>query len=149
MTGQQLPKTTTNLARGLWLRAYREGRVDVTLGIKADVSRMRFALYNAVKSFRGVDQTGLRGEQLELAQAVADCRLQIDGLTLSIVRSDSGSLEQAMLNALGGLPPAVDAPELTEAGESLSASLSRVIDALDGQPDAGEVRRTPYYTRGD
>ena len=142
------------LLQALWRKAAREGRVEVKLKSKADATRLRFSLYNAVRLVREgkvVDE--------ELRAAVEDCSIGLEGAVLTLQQKAQTAYFQVIAGVLGddGIAEALAAPNpvsadsapVTGAPEDLAAMHERLAKEF-GQPTAAEPsapRSTPYSTR--
>lgn len=142
------------LLQALWRKAAREGRVEVKLKSKADATRLRFSLYNAVRLVREgkvVDE--------ELRAAVEDCSIGLEGAVLTLQQKAQTAYFQVIAGVLGddGVAEALAAPNPVSAdiapaagnGEDLAAMQERLAkEFANGQGvEQPAPRSTPYYTR--
>lgn len=135
--------------QGLWRRALaREEGLSVALPTKSDATRMRFALYNAV---RGVRKGDIVDPELLRATEELAVRVGVDGKgkpCVTFVKKSNGVLLAAALDALGGdLPaPAPTAEEVALGG--VAERLSALSKEVSGEAAPAEPARvTPYYKR--
>lgn len=121
----------TKLMHAVWLKAYKDGEVTLTLRSKSDVANVRFKLYNAAK----VVKNWPVGTNMELEDAVANCSISILGPTqLSIYRSDKSVTMQDLAAQIGvTLDPQADVRQMED---EAAAMLERM-----GLVPAPEVKR--------
>ena len=138
------------LMHGIWRKAAREGKLELTLPTKADAVRLRFGLYNSVRAVR-------EGKVLdeELRTAAEDCMISlVDDVKVVVQLKARTAFMQAIAGALGddleqalAASAPVSADSAQEASE-LAAMQERLAKEF-GQTDQEQSapRSTPYYTR--
>lgn len=120
----------------IWLKAHREGRLEVTLPTAADAVRTRFGLYNSVKAIR----TGKLVNE-ELKQAVDNCTVNVAGNVLTVMPTWEKVEVSALLGILGKTMEEVGIPQpKTQEEVAMEASQARIIQNLStGTAVAGEA----------
>lgn len=143
------PTDEQTVLRAIWRKALATGEHRINLKSIADCHRVRFALYNAVRAVR----KGLLTDP-ELLRATKELIIRVEGTTVLLLRRDSTSEMQALLESLGpdgaellGSPAPKSAVEL-EVEDSQARFLEQLKKELGPEPEAGSgARSTPYYTR--
>jgi hypothetical protein len=113
------------ILQNLWiLAASRPDGVEVPCGDAASARRLRFALYNAVKWFKG-DKAKPCSEAL--ANAIATCALSFteDETGVVVRQKIATKVNQAILSVLGDLPLLSDADR--QAQESGQRMMQRLL----------------------
>ena len=139
------------LLQGLWRKAFGQDEpLAIPCKTASNATRMRFALYNAVRGVR----TGKDKVDDLLRQATENCSIGFDPEDKSILIMQRKVMTEMMQTVAGILG---DAPELRKSEEQMEAeaSLALVTKKLSegvspAQPSVGDVglpRVTPYYTR--
>lgn len=119
------------ILQNLWvMAASRPDGVEVPCGDASSARRLRFALYNAVKWFKGENAKPCSEE---LANAIATCSLSFtaDETGVVIRQKIATKVNQAILSVLGGLPLLSD--EERQAKESGERMMKRMLE--DAQID--------------
>lgn len=134
----------------IWLKAYKEGEVILSLNSKKEANRVRFSLYNAVKAVKASATASI------LKEAAENCSIKfIDEKTLCVQSAMNDPLLQNIAAIVGqdltDIKPHGQGALTSEAQIDKDAleSLERVLDKLK-QDDTGEAkpkRITPYYER--
>lgn len=149
-------KQETKLLRALWRKAFRGEPVEIKLAEKGEQTRVRFALYAAIRPFRA----GGGLEDDELRRAAEECSVRVVEGGLEIIRRDMHSTGKALLEALGGEAAAEEARgrEVGDNVEPLTGDdaldireLEKRLSGLETKPSevSPGARTTPYYTRED
>ena len=142
-----------SVMQALWRLAYRKGRHSIDLPSLSDCRRVRFALYNAVRTVR---QGKLFDE--ELAAAAAECSISIEGTTLIIQAKSATPAMNAVLASIGGEldsllavePKSQEQVDMERSQAKLLEKLNEPVKdepAIDKPAEAYGARVTPYYTR--
>lgn len=111
-----------SILQQLWIHAYKEGGATVDCGTQAAATRMRFALYNAVKTYRDG-----KGEPPEvLRKAIDNCAISMtaDKKSVIIQPKVSTSNMRAILAVLG------DTPIKTAEELAMDESLARIMEKV-------------------
>lgn len=139
------------LLQGLWRKAFGQDEpLTIPCKTASNATRMRFALYNAVRGVR----TGKDKVDDLLRRATENCSIGFDPEDKSILIMQKKVMTEMMQTVAGILG---DAPELKKSDEQMEAeaSLALLTKKLNegvsaDQPtavDVGLPRVTPYYTR--
>ena len=111
-----------SILQQLWIHAHKQGGATVECGSQAAATRMRFALYNAVKSYRDG-----KGEPPQvLREAIDNCAISMTADKQSIVIQPkvSTSNMKAILAILG------EASIKTAEELSMDESLARIMEKV-------------------
>lgn len=132
------------ILHAVWRKALAEGQLVIPVKSASDATRLRFSLYNAVRPVR-------EGKVVspDLLQAVQECSVRIEGLTVVVQLKANTELMQAIADALGGVgqleaASTAAAPTSMEAQE-IEDSQRKLLEKLE--QDALPTRSTPYYSR--
>jgi len=131
------------ILHAVWRKAFAEGQITIPVKSASDATRLRFSLYNSVRAVR-------EGKVVspDLLQAVQECSVRVEGLSVVIQLKANTELMQAITEALGGTEnleaAAAIVPTSAEAQE-IEESQRRLLEKLE--QDAAPTRSTPYYTR--
>ena len=132
------------ILHAVWRKAIAEGQVTIPTKSASDATRLRFSLYNSVRPVR-------EGKVVspDLLQAVQECSVRIEGLSVVVQLKANTELMQAIAAALGGteaLEAAATAIAPTSAEvQEIEDSQRKLLEKLE--QDAQPTRVTPYYTR--
>ena len=128
------------ILQNLWiLAASRPDGVAVPCGDKASARRLRFAMYNAVKWFKG---EGAKACSEELSNAIATCSLSFteDETGVVIRQKIATKVNQAILSVLGDLEILSD--DQRQAKESGERMLKRMQEEMaPPQPTVSDLAK--------
>lgn len=83
----------------VWLKAYQDGEVRIPLDSKADLTNIRFKLYNAARKVKAQPP----GTDFKLEDAVNNCSIRTEAeTTLVVYRKDKSNLLAKVAFAIGG-----------------------------------------------
>lgn len=138
------------LLQALWRKAARmEEPLRIPCGSPGEATRLRFALYNAVKDIRKPKE-GFTPEP-ELQAAVQNCSVSFDPEDKKVLLLQRQVVTGMMATLKGLLGPEGMAEETLVGPESLSPeeeSQRRLLEMLqEPEPEPAPARSTPYYTR--
>lgn len=137
------------LLQGLWRKAFlHHEELRVPCKTKANATKLRFSLYNAVRKVR----TGKEPADKELLQAVENCTIGFapdDETVVLIQKKVMTDLMQAIIGIVGDDPNLLKSEEDIEIANSQESFLKKLNDPSQGltERDLGLPRSTPYYTR--
>ena len=132
------------ILRAVWRKAYeKEGSegLEIPCQSDSDATKLRFALYNAVRGVREGKETV---DDL-LREAVENCtvgRKPGQSSTLLVQRKVMTKMMQTIAGILGDSPELIKTPEQVE----MESSQALLLEKLQEQGTAPS-RSTPYYTR--
>jgi len=131
------------ILHAVWRKAFNDGQLTIPVKSASDATRLRFSLYNAVRPVR-------EGKVVapDLLQAVQECSVRIEGLSVVVQLKANTELMQAISDALGGvegLEAAAEVIPTSAEAQAVEESQRKLLEKL-GQ-DAAPTRSTPYYTR--
>ena len=132
------------ILRAVWRKAYeKEGPegLEIPCQSDSDATKLRFALYNAVRGVREGKETV---DDL-LREAVENCtvgRKPGQSSTLLVQRKVMTKMMQTIAGILGDSPELIKTPEQVE----MESSQALLLEKLQEQGTAPS-RSTPYYTR--
>ena len=133
------------ILQNLWaLAASRPDGVTVPCGDKASARRLRFAMYNAVKWFKGEKAKPCSEE---LANAIATCSLSFteDETGIIVRQKIATKVNQAILSVLGDLEILSD--EQRQAKESGERMLKRMQEEMLPEPEKVSAVAKGYGAR--
>lgn len=139
------------LLQGLWRKAFgQDDALEIPCKTKSNATRMRFALYNAVRGVR----TGKDKVDDLLKQAVENCTIGFHPADRSVLIMQKKVMTEMMQTIAGILG---DAPNLRKTDEQMEVEASQALlmkklgeGVSADSPTAADVglpRVTPYYTR--
>lgn len=128
--------TQKEIFQAIWRKAFRTGKVELTLKSTAEAHKVRFALYNSLKGVK-------RGQEFdnELEKASRECLLQIRGNTITLTRTDSTELFATLLEAAGDC---LEGESKTQVEVDAAASERRMAELFSA---GAEKPKNPFYTR--
>lgn len=139
------------LLQGLWRKAFSQDEpLAIPCKTASNATRMRFALYNAVRGVR----TGKDKVDDLLRRATENCSISFDPEDKSILimqKKIMTEMMQTVAEILGDTPELKKSDEQMEAEASLALLTKKLNEGVSpDQPTAADVglpRVTPYYTR--
>lgn len=131
------------ILHAVWRKALNDGQITIPVKSASDATRLRFSLYNAVRPVR-------EGKVVspDLLQAVQECSVRIEGLSVIIQLKANTELMQAITASLGGaeaLEAATATIPTSAEAQEIEDSQRKLLEKLE--QDAQPTRVTPYYTR--
>lgn len=131
-----------SILQQLWIHAHKQGTITVPCGNQASATRMRFAMYNAVKSYRD----GKGNPPQALRDALDNCCLSLTPDKCGIIvqpKVATGNM-QAILAVLGDAQ--IKSAEMLLAEESVA----RIMGQLDAPKEPTPVNpiASHYGARG-
>lgn len=139
------------LLQGLWRKAFGQDEpLEIPCKTASNATRMRFALYNAVRGVR----TGKDKVDDLLRQAAENCSIGFhpeDKTILVMHRKVMTEMMQTIAGILGDSPELKKTDEQMEVEASQALLMKKLSEGVSAdQPTAADVglpRVTPYYTR--
>lgn len=126
-----------------WVKAAREGRLEIPCKTESDARRLRFTLYNAVKPIRD-GRADLQDVMAAVEQVTIHLYTEPSPVVLMQHKSQT-SMMQSLLGALGGEEVSAEPVMTAEERESLAR-----IQSLMQEPVVESPRKAnPYFTRED
>lgn len=145
--------TQKMMLQGLWRKAFKkEGGLELNCKTPSNATKMRFALYAAV---RGVREGKEKADE-ELLQAIENCSISFaeeDKSILFMRRSVLTDMMQLVSEVLEDSPELVKTQEQMEMEASQRLVMEKLRNGVSGghetptAADLGLPRTTPYYTR--
>ena len=140
-----------HLLQGLWRKAFsQDDALEIPCKTEPNATRMRFALYNAVRGVR----TGKDKVDDLLKQATENCSIGFHPADRSVLVMQKKVMTEMMQTIAGILG---DTPELRKTDEQMEVEASQALlmkklneGVSADSPTAADVglpRVTPYYTR--